>query len=393
MLEYALKGRPKYWAWIIFLLVIIAIGFYFWIIEHKKGTGIICGLHNSVVWGFHIGQLAFFVGAAASAVMIVLPYYFHNYKEFGRITILAEFFAVGMVIISMLSVFVIMGQPYKVFNVLLYPTPHSIIFYDLIVLSVYLFLNLLCGWTVLHAEYKGTKYPSWLKPFIYWAILWGPAIHIVTAFLIQGLPGRGYWLTAIMAPRFLASAFSAGPAFLIVLALLLKKLTNYDVGKKAIDTISKIVIYAFIINLLLIFFELFTAFYSNIPHHKEPFIYLLFGLEGHAEWVPFAWASVILAIIGLVLLVIPKTRKNETTLVLGCISIILSVWIDKGLLLMVGGSIPNPEGVIVPYKPTLGEILIGAGVWAVGFLVVTILWKIAVSVYKSKDLVVKMKSS
>ena len=393
MLEYALKGRPKYWIWIGFLLLIIAIGFYYWILEHELGTGVVTGLHRDLTWGFHIGQLAFFVGAAASAVMIVLPYYFHNYKEFGRITVLAEFFAVGMVVVSMLSVFVIMGQPQRVFNVLLYPTPHSIIFYDLVVLSTYLFLNLLCGWTVLHAEYKETKYPSWLKPFIYWAILWGPSIHMVTAFLIQGLPGRGYWLTAIMAPRFLASAFSAGPALLLVLVLLLKKLTNFDVGKKAVDTLSKIITYAFIINLLFICFELFTAFYSGIPEHTDPFIYLFFGLQGHSEWVAFSWASVILAIIGLILLVIPATRKNETTLVLACICVVVSVWIDKGFLLMIGGFTPNPLGEVVPYKPTFAEVMIGVAAWAIGFLIVTILWKIAVSVYQSKNLVVKLKGN
>jgi Ni/Fe-hydrogenase subunit HybB-like protein len=393
MFEYALKGKPRYWIWLGFLATLILIAFYFWNLEHHIGAGRLLGLHRDLTWGLHIGQLAFFVGAAAGAVMIVLPYYFHNYKEFSKITILAEFFAVGMVVIAMLSVFVVMGQPPRVFYVLLYPTPNSIIFYDLIVLSGYLILNLICGWTVLHAEYKGVKYPAWLKPIIYLAILWGPSIHIVTAFLLQGLPGRDYWLTAIMAPRFLASAFSAGPALLIVLALLAKKLTGFDVGQKAIDTIAKIVTYAFIINLLFFGFELFTAFYSGIEHHKAPILYLFFGYEGHSEYVGLMWLSMILALIAVVLLVIPPLRRNETTLVLACLAVIASIWIEKGFALMIGGFTPNTFHTITPYKPTFPEFMIAIGTWAVGFTIVTILWKIAISVYQSKEKGVFIRSS
>lgn len=391
MFEYALKGRPKYWIWVIFLLILIGIGFYYWLLEHHLGSGVTTGLHRDLTWGFHIGQLAFFVGAAASAVMIVLPYYLHNYKEFGKMTTLAEFFAVGAVIIAMLSVFVIMGQPQRVFYVLYFPTPNSIIFYDLIVLSVYLFLNLLCGWTVLHATYKETAPPKWIKPFIYWAILWAPSIHIVTAFLLQGLPGRHYWLTAIMAPKFLASAFCAGPALLIVLALLAKKVANFDVGKKAIDTVSKIVTYSFIVYILLILFEIFTAFYSGIHFHQAPFLYLIKGLEGHSEWVPVTWFAIVCGLIALILLLVPATRKNETTLTVACILLVLSVWCEKSVMLMVGGFTPNPFETVTPYKPAFPEIMVAVGVWSVGALVITILWKIAISVYHSKNLVVKFK--
>ncbi|MCS7149305.1 MAG: polysulfide reductase NrfD [Caldimicrobium sp.] len=391
MVEKALRGGVWYWLWLLLLVSFIGLAFYFWLQEHHHGAGMLTGLHRDLTWGFHIGQLAFFVGVAASAVMIVLPYYFHNYKEFGKITVLAEFLAVGAVIIAMLSVFVVMGQPTRVLYVILNPTPNSLIFWDLTVLSTYLFLNLLCGWMVLHSEYKGTKYPSWLKPFIYWAILWGPSIHIVTAFLLQGLPGRHYWLTAIMAPRFLASAFSAGPALLIVIALLLKKIANFNVGDKAIQTISKIVIYAFIINLLFLFFEVFTAFYSGIHSHMAPFLYLFFGYEGHREWVPVMWASMILGIVGLVLLLIPSLRRSETTLTLGAISIFLSVWIEKGVALMVGGFTPNVFETVTPYKPTIPEIMIATGVWSLGLLIITVLYKITLSVYESKNLAVKTR--
>jgi molybdopterin-containing oxidoreductase family membrane subunit len=388
MLEKALSGSKKYWLWILFLLSIIFIGFLCYLYQFKVGLGI-TGMSRDVSWGFYIANFTFLVGVAASAVMVVLPYYWHNYKEFGKITILGEFLAVAAVTMCILFVFVDLGQPMRVLNVIRFPTPNSVMFYDVIVLSGYLLLNLICGWTVLHAEYKGTKYPSWLKPIIYLAIVWAPSIHIVTAFLYQGLPGRHFWLTAVMAPRFLASAFSSGPALIIIIALLLKKVANFDVGKKAIDALSKIVTYAFIINVLLFIFELFTAFYSGIHSHQAPIKYLFVGFEGHAEWVPFMWTSYILAAIAIVLLVIPATRRNETTLALACLAVFISAWIDKGIGLITGGYTPTPFETVTPYRPTLPEIGITLGVWAVGFLIMTILYKIALEVKASKDLVVK----
>lgn len=383
MLEKALTGSKKYWLWILFLLSIIFVGFLCYLHQFKIGLGI-TGLSRDVSWGFYIANFTFLVGVAASAVMVVLPYYWHNYKEFGKITILGEFLAVSAVTMCILFVFVDLGQPMRVLNVLRFPTPNSIMFYDVIVLSGYLLLNLICGWTVLHSEYKGVKYPSWLKPIIYLAIVWAPSIHIVTAFLYQGLPGRHFWLTAIMAPRFLASAFSSGPALILIVALLLKKVANFDVGKKAIDTLAKIVTYAFIINVLFFIFEVFTAFYSGISSHKAPIKYLFVGLEGHAEWVPFMWTSYILAALAIILLVIPATRKNETTLTLACIAVFISAWIDKGIGLITGGYTPTPFETITPYRPTLPEIGITLGVWGIGFLIMTILYKIALEVKSSK---------
>ena len=206
--------------------------------------------------------------------MLVLPYYLHNFKQFAKITVLGEFLAVSAVIMCMLFIFVDMGQPMRVMNVLLYPTPNSVMFWDAMVLSGYLALNIIIGWVVLGSDKKGIAPPKWVKPVIYLSIAWAPLIHTVTAFLYAGIPGRHFWLTAIMAARFLASAFSGGPALLIILALIIRKFTKFDPGKEAIQTLGKIVTYFMITNVFFLGLEFFTAFYSGIPGHIHPFKYL-----------------------------------------------------------------------------------------------------------------------
>jgi Ni/Fe-hydrogenase subunit HybB-like protein len=379
MLETALKGSRKYWVWICFLLAIIGTGFLAYLYQFKIGLGV-TGMSRDVSWGLYIGQFTFLVGVAASGVMVVLPYYLHNYKAFGRITVLGEFLAISAVVMCMLFIFVDMGQPLRVLNVILHPTPNSVMFFDMLVLSGYLFLNVLIGWTVLGAERKGIAAPSWVKPFIIISIAWAPSIHTVTAFLYAGLPGRHLWLTAIMAARFLASAFAGGPALLILLALIVRKNTKFDPGTQAIQALSKIVTYCMITSVFFLGLELFTAFYSQIPGHMLPLKYLYTGLEGHGKLIPVMWLSSILAVVALVLLVFPQLRKNETLLAIACVATFLSLWIEKGFGLIVGGFVPNPFERVFEYWPTLPETLITLAVWAIGFLVLTILYKTAISV-------------
>jgi len=379
MLEKAFIGTKKYYGWMTALLAVIGVGFACYLWQFQFGLGI-TGMSRDVSWGFYIAQFTFLVGVAASAVMVVLPYYLHNYKAFGRITILGEFLAVSSVTMCILFIFVDLGQPTRVVNVLLHPTPNSILFWDMIVLNGYLLLNIVIGWKVLEAERNDVAPAGWLKPLIYLSIPWAVSIHTVTAYLYCGLPGRGFWLTAILAPRFLSSAFAAGPALLILLCMVVRKLTRFDPGKEQIQSLGKVVAYAITINVFFFLCEVFVVFYSNIPEHMDHLKYLFVGLHGHGVLVPWMWASMILMVVSIILLVNPVTRKNETVLAVACVTVFVGTWIDKGLGMISGGFVPNPLHHVNEYVPTLPEILIALGVWAIGFLVLTALFKIAVTI-------------
>jgi molybdopterin-containing oxidoreductase family membrane subunit len=358
---------------------LIGIGAGCYIYQYFEGLRI-TGLSRDVSWGLYIGQLTYFVGIAAGGVMVVLPYYLHDYKAFGRITILGEFLAIAAILMCLLFVFVDLGNPTRIMNVILYPTPNSILFWDMIVLNVYLLLNIVVGWNVLAAERKGVKYQKWIKVLAYISIPWAFTIHTVTAFLYAGSPGRHFWLTAIMAARFLSSAFCAGPALLVLLCLIVKKVSKFDPGKEQLQTLGGIIAYAMILNVFFFLLEVFTAFYSQIPGHMHAFEFLFHGLDGYGKLAPWMWTATGFAVVALVLLIVPATRRKEDTLAIACISVIVATWIDKGLGLIVGGFTPTMFDTVTPYWPTTPEILITIGVLAVGFFVLTILYKIAVSI-------------
>lgn len=379
MLENAFVGSKRYYTLLAVLGGLVLIGFLVYLRQLSFGLGI-TGMGRDVSWGFYIAQFTYLVGVAASAVMVVLPYYLHDYKAFGRVTVLGEFLAVAAVIMCILFIVMDLGRPDRILNVLKYPTPNSVLFWDMLVLNGYLFLNIIIGWNVLEAERHQAPPPSWLKPLIYLSIPWAPSIHTVTAFLYAGLPGRGYWLTAIMAPRFLSSAFAAGPSLLVLLCLLVRKYTKFDPGKEQIQSLAKIVSYAILINVFFFFCELFTVFYSQIPEHMLHFQYLFYGLDGKARLVPWMWFAITGMSVAAILMVFPKIRQNEKTLAMTCGLIIITTYIDKGLGLMTGGFVPSPLEKVTEYWPTVPEALITLGVWALGFLILTVLYKVAVSV-------------
>jgi Ni/Fe-hydrogenase subunit HybB-like protein len=379
LFEKALEGSRRYWLWVLFLVALIAIGLASYLRQFDNGL-VITGLSRDVSWGLYIAQFTFLVGVAASAVMVVLPYYLHHYKAFARITILGEFLAIAAVTMCMLFIFVDMGQPSRVLNVLLYPTPHSIMFWDMVSLGGYLVLNALIAWIALRAEREEVVPPRWLKPVILLSIPWAVSIHTVTAFLYNGLPGRSLWLTAILAPRFLASAFASGPALLILLCMLIGRLTRSAVPREVSDKLAVIVTYATAISIFFVLLELFTAFYSNIPEHTESLRYMFAGLDGHVRLAPWMLVSSGMAAGALVLLLVPRWRSRERLLALACFLVFFSLWIDKGIGLIVAAFIPSPLGSVTEYAPTLPEMLISLGIWAVGALILTALYKIVLTV-------------
>ncbi len=378
MLDKIFIGSKRYWGWLVFLVGVIGFGIINYAMQINEGLAV-TGMSRDVSWGFYIAQFTFMVGVAASAVMVVLPYYLHDYKKFSKVVILGEFIAIPSVIVCMLFIVADMGQPQRVLNVGIFATPNSPMFWDMLSVFGYLALNFVIGFWTFDAERKGAPPPKWIKPLIFISIPWAVSIHTVTAFLYCGLEARHFWLTAILAPRFLASAFAAGPSILLMVCLLVKKLTDYDVGKEAIQKLGQIVTYAMIVNVFFILLEVFTGVYSNIPAHVHHFEYLYLGHEGANALAPFMQASSVLAVLSVIMLLFPKIRANHKLLVVACLMVVVSLWIDKGLGMVVAGFVPSSLGQYNEYIPSGVEIAVAMGIYAIGILILTVLYKMVVS--------------
>lgn len=348
------------------VLLVMAAGAVAWWIQLSRGLGI-TGLSRDVSWGLYVSQFTFFVGVAASAVMVVVPYYLHDFKAFGSLAILGEMLAVAALVVAGLFVLVDLGQPGRVMNVLLYPSPRSLMFWDILCLGGYLAINVVLAVTTIITESRGLATRRWVRPLVYLSIPWAVSIHTVTAFLYAGLPGRPFWETAVLAPRFLASAFASGPSLLLLIVLLLRDKPGLDPGPDAVRVLTHIIRYALAINLFLFGVEVFTALYSQVPGEVEA--WRVAFLDPGSGVRPWMWGSALLSLVAFGALFVPVVRMQRSYLAFAVTLVFVGVWMEKGLGFIAGGLEPSPLGRVSGYFPTFLEVTIGLGVWGVGALV------------------------
>jgi len=375
------RGGHAYYAWMALLLVLFAWGVTAWRHQITEGL-IVTNMRDQVSWAFYIGNFTFLVGVAAAAVMLVIPAYIYNWKPIKEIAIFGELLAISAIVMCMLFVLVDVGRPDRVWHLIpmigSLNLPSSLLGWDVLVLNLYLLLNLVIVVHLLYTAYHRRPYsPRFVVPLLLFSIPAAVGIHTVTAFVYAGTAARPFWNSAILAPRFLASAFCSGPAILLILFQILRRTTSIEIKNEAIWKVAELMAYAMFLNLFLFGAEIFREYYSD-THHLIHTQYLYSGVHGHDALVPFAWLSLICSVIAFLLFLIPATRRNFVTLNLGCLLIYCGVYIEKGMALVIPGMTPDTLGEFYEYVPTLTEVRIGAGIFAVGFLVFTILCKIAI---------------
>lgn len=372
-------GDWRYQLWMTGLTALALLGLNAYAKQLVHGL-VTTGLSDQVSWGLYIANFTFLVGMAAAAVMLVIPVYVYKNRELHDLVIFGELLAVAAILMCLAFVTVDMGRPdrfahlFRRFNF-----PVSMLTWDVVVLNGYLLLNLhICGYLVYCAYRRRAPSRAFYIPFVFVAIVWAISIHTVTAFLYVGLGGRPFWNSAIIAPRFLASAFAAGPAFLLVTLWVLNRWTDYAVPARAFATLKNIVTIALLINMFLLACELFTEFYTDSAHGVSA-RYLFFGLHGHHALVPWIWTAIGLNTVALALLLVPLSRR-PLFLNLACLLLIVGIWIEKGMGLIVPAFIPSPLGEVVEYTPTWNETLVCLGIWAFGLGVYTVLVRITIPV-------------
>jgi molybdopterin-containing oxidoreductase family membrane subunit len=379
------RGSRLYFAWLGFLLLIIAVGAYAYVGQMNHGL-IVTNMRDQVSWGFYIGNFTFLVGVAAASIMLVIPAYIYDWAPIKEITILGEMLAITALIMCLGFVMADIGRPDRFWHIM--PIvgrlnwPQSMLAWDVIVLNLYLLLNWFVVTYLLFSAYIEKHYNKKIVlPLVLASIPMAVSIHTVTAYLYNGLAARPFWNSAILAPRFLASAFCSGPAVLLILLQVLRKTTRLKITDEAIFKIAELMAYTMGFNLFLTAAESFKELYSG-TEHMVYFQYLLFGIQKNGvhynTLVPFAWASILTGFIAFLLFLIPKTRTNWTTLNIGCVLIYASVYIEKGMGLIIPGLTPDTLGEIYVYRPSFTEVAVAAGIFSLGALVFTVMLKAAV---------------
>lgn len=376
------RGSWTYFAWLAFLIVLIAQGALAYYHQLQNGL-IMTNMRDSVSWAFYIGNFTFLVGVAAAAIMLVIPAYIYDWKPIKEVVIFGELLAISAIVMCLLFITVDMGHPERFWHLIPFigsmHFPSSLLAWDSLVLNMYLCLNFVIATYLIFCAYNKTEYNHHIVvPLVLLSIPMAISIHTVTAFLYNGMSSRPYWNSAILAPRFLASAFCSGPAILLILFQVVRKITNFEIKDEALHKIAELMAYAMGINLFLAGAEIFKEYYSGTQHmvHIQ---YLYSGLHGKLSPIAiFGWMAIVLGVVAFLLFLVPATRRNPLTMNAGCVMIYMSVYIEKGIALIIPGYTPDTLGQVYEYVPSVTEVRISMAIFSVGFLIFTLMVRVAV---------------
>ncbi len=380
-------GGKAYKAWVALLLGMIVIGLLGYANQWNRGL-IATNMRDQVTWAFYIGNFTFLVGVAAAAVLLVVPAYVYHWKPIKEVVVLGELLAISALTMCLTFILVDMGRPDRLTHIMPGPGnpnwPQSMLSWDALVLNAYLVLNLVVVLHILYRAYQGKEYAKrFVVPLVLFSIPAAVGIHTVTAFLYAGMAARPYWNAGILAPKFLASAFSSGPAVMIILFQILRKTTTIEIKDEAIQKVAELMAYAIFFNLFLLGAEIFKEYYSRTAH----LLFTQYYWEGIGEYralVPYAWTSLTATVLAFVIFVVPAFRRNWTLLNIGAVLIFAGVYIEKGMGLVIPGMTPDTLGEIYEYRPSATEWMVAIGVFGLGGLVFTTLVNVAVPIMTGK---------
>ena len=378
-----LRGGKLYWAWLGGLALVFGIGLLAYAGQLRDGL-VVTGMSDQVSWGFYIANFAFLVGIAAAAVLLVIPAYIFHRADVKQVVLIGEGLAVAAVLCAMMFVLADLGSPERAWHLIpfigRFNWPASMLAWDVLVLNGYLALNLALPFYVHYQHWQG-KEPNLRAyfPVVVVAMFWAVSIHTVTAFLFSANAGRPFWHTALLGPRFIASAFVSGPALIIVVLQVIRRFTDYPVRQSVIDLLALVMAVSLQVSLFFVAAELFTDFY-NETSHAGSMRYLFFGLNGLHGLRAWIWTALALNLVAVVLLSIHRTRQAPLTLNIACALAFAGIWIEKGMGLVVPGFIPTPLGEVFEYSPTAHELAVTLGIWAFGALVFTLLAKASIAI-------------
>jgi Ni/Fe-hydrogenase subunit HybB-like protein len=378
LIYWNLSGGIGYQIYLCFLVAFMMSGIYAYMVQFNLGLSA-TNMSNIVSWGLYISNFTFLVGVAAAAVMLILPAYIFKDKDLYKVVIVGEVVAIGALVMCLMFVFVDLGGPLNAWHLIpgigFFNWPSSLLTWDIIVLNGYLALNLLVPGYIVYCHYRDREPdPKKYRPFIFISIFWAFGIHLVTAFLYQGLPARPFWNNPLMGPRFLASAFAAGPALMTVVLIIINAVSPFKAEKQTFNKLRLIMVVSAIINLIMLFSEIFKEFYFP-THHTLPAVYLFFGLDGHNSLVPWIWSAIGMNLLGTLILAFNPGRNHPKVLFPACILLFFGIWIEKGIGLIVPGLVPSPMGEVIDYAPSWVEIGITLGILSLGIFVVSVLLK------------------
>lgn len=392
--------------WYFLLIMFAIVGIWGWFVQIRDGLGV-TGMRDYVSWGMYIGNFVFFVAVSLIGFLISSALHLLKIHWAKPISRVAEQIAIAAVALAGIIIVMDMGRPDRFLNIFLHGRFASPIIWDVTVVTTYLVISVLLFYIPLIPDLalirdRGTDdIPKW-KMNIYkiLALGWkgnaeqyklvshamrilmiliipvGLSIHTVTSWLFAATLRSG-WDTTIFGPYFVAGAFVAGSAAVVILMYAYRNrygLKDYF-GEVQFDYMGKLLVLVCLVYL-----------YFNVNEFLVP-AYKMKTAEGihlrnlfTGSYSTMFWFTQIFGLILPIVLMVCKFFRKPVPLTIISVFILVASWFKRYVIV-----VPTMEHPFLPvqnvpenfqhYSPTSIEVMITIFPFMMSLLIITVLAK------------------
>ncbi|WP_167609790.1 NrfD/PsrC family molybdoenzyme membrane anchor subunit [Maribellus sediminis] len=392
--------------WYFILIMFAAVGLWGWGIQIRDGLGV-TGMRDYVSWGMYIANFVFFVAISLIGFLISSALHLLKIQWSKPISRVAEQVAIAGVALAGIIIINDMGRPDRFLNVFLHGRFASPIIWDVTVVTTYLTISVLLFYIPLIPDLallrdKGTDdIPKWkMKIYTILALGWkgnaeqyklvyhamrilmlliipvGLSIHTVTSWLFAATLRSG-WDTTIFGPYFVAGAFVAGSAAVVIVMYAYRNrygLKEYF-GELQFDYMGKLLVF---VSLVYLYFNINEFLVPGYKMKTAEGIHLANLFTG--RYALMFWSTQLLGLIFPILLMLMKFFRRPLPLTIISGFVLVASWFKRYIIV-----IPTLEHPFLPvqnvpehfkhYSPTSIEIMITLFSFMAALLIITVLAK------------------
>ncbi len=358
------------------VLVLAGLGTYAY--QLAMGLGV-TGMNNSTSWGLYLTCFMFFVGLSAGGLIVASSASIFGIKKYKAVALPAVILSLVCICCAGVCVLIDLGGIQRVWRMLTGLNFMSPLAWDMIVIACYLVINLMYLYFMTSKKADSAKVAVVSRFALPVAIL----VHSVTAWVFGLEIAREAWNTAILAPIFVASALDSGLALLLLALFGLKAKGMFETPQALFTSLAGLLCTCIAIDGYFIGCELLTTAYNGTEEGAAVLNTLLFG-----STAPFFWFEVVFGLaVPFLILVFAKNRANMKLVGAASVLVVLGVFCKRCWLMFTGFSAFNVTGapgvtlgstaaqaggaadmwaLAGTYAPTLPEVVITVGIFALG---------------------------
>jgi molybdopterin-containing oxidoreductase family membrane subunit len=372
-------NSSRYWLILGILAALIAAGMA--AAYHMETEGHhVSGMNNQIAWGLpHVFAIFLIVAASGALNIASISSVFDksDYKPLARLSaILSLALLIGGLIVLLLD----LGRADRLIVAITYYNFKSIFAWNILLYSGFVVVVIAYLWMMMER-----RMAAFSKPVGVIAMIWRLILTTGTGSIFGFLIARETYDTAILAPMFIIMSFSFGLAIFILVLMSSFKLDNRLLADCHLNRLRKLLgIFTAAIFYFVLVFHI-TKLYGAQYHGVEYFLLVDGGIYTALFWLLQIGVGNLLP---LLLIYLPSLNRFRASLVLACCLVIIGAFAQLYVIIIGGQAYPLNifpgyevsssfyDGVIAEYAPSIWELMLGMGGFAVSIMIVFLVMRI-----------------